>query len=511
MNCNKCKEESCTCIDNGCKPVDASCVIYNLGQTETDLTCIANIAAGTSLKVILETYDSFFCEFANISLLNCVKEKLGFPADTDTTSHTVLLAAIQNYICNLQDIKVKTSASDATNSYLFDKIYVDPDSCLIKSIIEDGNGVQQLKISIDFACLNTKIPACFEIQANECINVEFGDTPCIPLPFVPYVSRVGLQLTGEGCNGVLQWYNANNQLVGTGTTIAVAGNTSYYAKCSTSCGTSANSNTIVVPNIIKYTTTRTANFTRNNCGVNTCNTPCSGSSASFTKIYESTTSQEEANSKAENDINFATEGQNNINTTGTCVCSDCNCVFPTYNSNVLVTNSSCAGNIISATGQIFIIGITNANKFGYSVGAGDYSGVNYSSALALTSFNQGNLELTNNSIKLKALSTETRITFRLFNNANNCYKDVVVNLTPPDCTQEQVEIIDTTVSCEIVETVCKKWTVNAGGTGADVWVANCNTGVQSYQSVLANQSVSVCSKLEPTVTGGVVTENGICQ
>lgn len=504
--CNKCQKENCNCevIDKSCKPVDAGCVLYN----GSDLNCIAEILSGTSVKEVLEQWDQFFCGFSNVSLLDCVKEKLGFPVNQETSTYSEFLVYIQNWICSLQDIKVKVSPSDSVSGYLFDKIELG--ECLVKSISVDDFGAQKLKIEINYPCLSTKVGACYEIKATECIVIDNTGIPCVPQPLTPIISRENLKLSGINCNGSIQWYNNNNQLVASGTTFTGESGETYHAKCVTACGSSINSNSIKVPVITVYKKTRSAYFTKNDCGSNECSVPCIGTSTYFEREYTSTISQEVVNSIAENDASFAVDGQNNANALGTCTCTDCNCVFPIYNTGILVTNSTCNGSILNANGQILISGIGNANRFGYSVGSGDYSGLPYNSAIQLVNFSSGNIETTPTSIKLKGLSTENRVVFRLYNGAQNCFKDVIVTLTPPDCTQEQVTVIDTTVSCEVVDTTCKNWTIQSGPSGASVWYINCSTGVYTPQSVAANQIVSVCSSIKPDVVSGTVTENGTC-
>jgi hypothetical protein len=166
--------------------------------------------------------------------------------------------------------------------------------------------------------------------------------------------------------------------------------------------------------------------------------------------------------------------------------------------------------VVNANGQITIVGITNANKFGWSTGAGGYNGVNYADAITLDNFNQGNLELTPTSIKLKALSTDTKITFRLYNQSNTCFKDIPVTLTPPDCTQEQVVIEEVNVTCAAPENTCKNWTVVAGVSEANIWYLNCTTNAYQLTQANANSTTQICSLSIPLVTGATVTENGVC-
>lgn len=511
MKCKKCKHEEskCSCIQqNECKPIDASCVIYNKDVDVSDISCIGEIPAGTSVKVILELIDRVFCEINYMPLIPCIRETLGFPVTMESTSQAVLLQAMQNYICNIQDTKVKASQSDTSTSYLIDKI--DTGDCLDKSIVKDEMGNQKVKISINWGCLTTKIPLCFEVKSSECFVVDPGAGDCVPQPLTPTISKNNLTLTGINCNGNLQWYNNQNQLVGSGSTITAQANQSYYARCTTTCGESGVSNIITIGDVTTYIKVRSAVFTRNNCGVNECNIPCVGSSFTFSKTYTSTISQEHANSLAENDLAFALEGQDLINLQGTCVCSDCNCTFPIYNPNIVINNATCQNQVINANGQILIGGITNADKVGYSVGAGDYSGASYSGAFSLNNFSQGNIQTTPTSVRLSALSVETRVVFRLFNQSNTCYQDVVVNLTPPDCTKESVVINDVTVSCEIAPSTCINYRITAGATVASAWIENCTTGVYEFVEVPANQNITRCARSAPQVTGGVVTNLGNC-
>lgn len=497
-NCFNCEEHN-----TGCKEIGAECVKYN----KDDLTCFSPpIPAGTSVEDIIKELETKLCSITNASIVPCVKDILGI--SEDVMSVTSLLSYIQQWICSYVDEKVKVTSGDDSTGYLYDKI--ETGECINSSVVEDGNGVQKLKFTLDFGCIASKIPACFTFQPSECIIIDNSGLPCNPQPTTPIISRTNLTLSGTNCNGTLEWYNSNNQLVATGGNFTGNPNTSYYAKCVTSCGSSVNSNTIVTPNVNVYTSTRRAIFVKE-CGVNECNIPCIGTTIEYVKNYTSTISQSDADSKAENDVLFSAEGQTKVNAEGTCTCPDCNCIFPTYNTNVVVTNPTCNNQVIVANGQILIAGISNANRFGFFFGAGGYAGQNYIDAIPLNNYNQGNIETTPTTIKIKGLSTETRAVIRIFNQANNCFKDVVVLLSPPDCTQEQVEIEDVSVTCEISTAICMNYNITAGGSGATYWYQDCTTNNFSSVDVLANQSVSRCSKIEPQVVNGVATLIGECQ
>lgn len=497
-NCFNCEEHNI-----GCKEIDARCVKYN----KNDLTCL-DIPSGTSIEDIIKEFENKICSLTDVDILPCVKEILGISTPTDVLGVSSLLSYIQQWICSYVDEKVKTTSGDNSTGYLYDKITTG--DCIDKTVAEDELGNQTLKLSINTGCLAQLLPMCFTIQPSECIIIDNSGLPCIPQPTIPIISRSNTTLTGTNCNGTIEWYNSLGQLVGAGSNFIGNINTTYYAKCTTSCGTSGNSNNIQIPNITTYTTTRKAVFLKE-CGLNTCNMPCVSSSIEFSKTYTSTISQSDAESKAENDSGFAIEGQAKVNAEGTCTCPDCNCVFPTYNNNIVITNATCSGQVIVANGQILIAGITNANRMGFSFGAGVYSGQNYVDAIPLNNYNQGNVETTPTTVKLKGLSIETRVIIRLYNQANNCFTDVVVTPTPPDCTQEQVEIEDVSVTCEVSTSVCMNYNITAGGSGATYWYQDCTTSNFISVDILANQTVSRCSRMEPQVVNGVATLIGECQ
>lgn len=498
-NCFNCEEHNI-----GCKEIDAACVKYN----KDDLTCISPpIPSGTSLEEIIKEFEQKLCLNSSVPIIPCVKEILGISETTDTLSASSLLSYIQQWICSYIDENVKVTSGDNSTGYLYDK--VETGECLDKTVIEDEFGNQKLKIAINFGCLTQKLPLCFNITPSECIIIDNSGQSCLPQPTTPVISRSSTTLIGTNCNGTIEWYNSQNQLVGTGINFIGNANTKYFAKCVTSCGTSQNSNVIEIPNITTYTAKRTALFLKE-CGVNECSVPCFSTSIEYTKTYTSTISQSDANSKAENDTGFSLEGQAKANAEGVCTCPDCNCVFPTYNSNIVITNATCNGQVVVANGQILITGITNANKMGFSFGAGAYSGQNYIDAVPLNNYNQGNVETTPTTVKLKGLSIETRVIVRLYNQANNCFKDVVITLTPPDCTQEQVEIEDVSITCEVSTATCLNYDITAGGSGATYWYQDCTTGNYTSTTVLANQTVSRCSRIEPQVVGGVSNLKGEC-
>ena len=507
MACNKCKQEDCHCASNTCDPIDASCVIYNSDGSPSDLTCIEDIAPKTSLKTILEKWDQYFCDLSNVFILSCVKSKLNIPQETDSLSPNALLNYIQQWICTYQDVNVKVSPSDTSSGFLTDKIELG--ECLTQSVVKDSNGKQKYKISLDWPCITAKLPLCFQIKSPECIVIDNTNAPCVPLPTVPVIVKNGLTLSGTNCNGSIQWYNTNNVLVGSGNVIQVPSNEIYYAKCATTCGESIASLPVTVPPVNTYTKMRSAIFQKE-CGTNECSVPCIGTFITFSKTYTSFLSQDNANSLAENDQTFALEGQAKVNAEGSCTCPDCNCVFPGYNPSVVVSNATCTGNAITANGQILIGGIVNANRFGFYVGQGGYNGVGYSAAFSLNNFNQGNIETTPSTVKIKALSTETRVVVRLFNGAENCFTDIVVNLTPPDCSKETIDIENITVSCEIITPECINYNIVAGGSGGTVWYTDCSLNKYVYSNLTANQTVQRCSKSVPVATGAVVTANGNC-
>lgn len=504
MACNKCHKTECECYSTGCdKPVNASCVIVDSDA----FNCFVPIERNTPLTEFLTRWEEKLCETFDVIVASCVKEKLGINTDVDVLTTSQLLGYIQNWICNYSDEKVKVTSGDFSNGYLFDKVTTG--ECLVKSVVKDVNGLEQLKISIDWGCLVSKIPTCFEIQTDECIMIDNSNLPCNPQPTTPVITKVGTTLNGTNCNGTLEWFNLTGQIIGTGSSITVEPNKAYYAKCTTACGSSPASTEVSLPPVITYTAKRKALFTKK-CGTNECSVPCLGSVIEFTKTYSSIISQEDANSKAENDITFSIEGQMKADAEGECVCPDCNCVFPKYNSNIVVTNATCSGSVIQANGQILVVGIADADKFGFSIGSGTYSGVSYNNAISLNNVNQGNIETTPTTIKIKSLSVEKRVVMRIFNGNSNCFSDIEITLQPSDCTQEQVDIINTVISCEVVEEVCNRYTITAGGSGSTIWYQDCASGAYLSEDITANAVIQKCSSIAPQVTGGVSILTGVC-
>jgi hypothetical protein len=173
--CNKCHQctDICSCraklepcATTNCKEkISTDCVWYKFGNQSSmsNLMCFLGVPNNTNLTAILEKLDSKLCGLYNLKPDNCARQLLGLPVTTDIV---YVIGKLLDYICTVQDVKVKVSATDLSGGYLIDKI--DVGDCLIKTITQDLAGNQKLKISIDYVCLKTKIPTCIEVNCSEC-------------------------------------------------------------------------------------------------------------------------------------------------------------------------------------------------------------------------------------------------------------------------------------------------------------------------------------------------------
>lgn len=295
--CNNCQNSNCTdcghlgleyCTDGFCEEkLDSACVIYKHNQEESNLNCITDISPNTSVEQILEIWDKelcnksgsfrdekvsvsgedeagylydklvvdecliksieqgklkisidFSCICSKLTLLDCASggntpcTPLALIPNITTastsycgTNNIVLVAA--NYNGDLQWFKDGVPIPNATNFSL---------------VVEGVGGTYYIK--------NTT-QCSFEISNS--LNIVYSeDCDCNPQATIPTVTPSSgsvnenqtILLTANDCNGTLSWYNSQNQLVGSGQTIAVgAGN--YYARCSTICN-NANSQVVSI-------------------------------------------------------------------------------------------------------------------------------------------------------------------------------------------------------------------------------------------------------------------------
>lgn len=453
MSCyNECEDE-----EEASKVISTECVKYKPNGGISELLCFLQLQTNTSLEVILETLDQKLCELLDITILDCFIEKLDLDQEgLVPISLNSFFLLVQNYLCENVDRFVKVSASDTTAGYLNDKIQVG--ECLEKTITEDSLGNKKVKISINFGCVATKIPLCFDVETPECLTVDCAncaDGGCVPVALTPIISLnvvAGVNsLSCTNCNGIIQWYNLQGSVIGSGNPFAITGSGSVRAKSLTQCGESQFSSAIIVAPFTVFSSVRKTNFIKDNCGVNQCNAPCVGSTVLFEKEYSSQISQNHANAIAESDSLFGPQGQANANTLGTCVCPACVCATPTY-VNVAKTSATCANSLIIANGSALITGIQAATRYAFVKNTNVYNGVNFANAtpMGASVILAGNFTVatsTLTSINLLKIASETNIILRLFKDEDACFTDIAIVMVPPTCSEPQIVIGNITTSC----------------------------------------------------------------
>lgn len=401
--CNICEEcdDVCTCSqinncvgDNCEEKLDAACVVYKFNEPQiSNIKAFIGLDGNVSVERIFEVLDA---KLGQLSLSNAIFDE-----------------------------KVKINLEDPNAGFLEDKLEVD--SPLVLTTTDDF----KLNISIN---KNTLL----EGLLNEAIALyaSTDECPescedCTPEPTVPTItaSTTTIQpnefagLTSTNCNGITYWYG-NSGYVGMGETLIIGAGT-YYAKCFTTCGLSANSNTLVInASTTTYTANRSGVFSRNNCGNNQCEEPCSGSTVTFTKTYTSTVSQSAADLLALNDTTFNSQGQIYANTNGSCSCVEA--LIPTYTS-VVLNHPTCIAGISQPNGSIQITGLLNANRIAYSTSGFSNLSWNSSSTINTSFYTLNNLE-------------PNTYYIRIFY-AAMCYVDVLRTLNNPSCQDIQISVI----------------------------------------------------------------------
>jgi hypothetical protein len=155
-NITGCGSPSCTKKASVCKPnccpdgeFNTNCIVYNKLPNRSKLLCFLGLDNNTTLTKILEGLDSKLC----IKPSQCAKLKFGFGCDAgiDTVIYKLL-----DYLCVLEDTKVKITAQDISGGFLFDKIETGP--CISKIMVQDVNGNQKIRFELDFTCIKNNLP-----------------------------------------------------------------------------------------------------------------------------------------------------------------------------------------------------------------------------------------------------------------------------------------------------------------------------------------------------------------
>ena len=377
--CNNCQNSNCEdcghvgmeyCTDNFCEEkLDSKCVIYKHNQEESNLNCITDIPSNTSVEQILEIWDKELCGKSN----------------------------------QFKDEKVSVTGEDLAG-YLVDK--VTKGDCVILTV-EQG----KLKISLDFACICTKLSA---------INCVGGEPECTPQALVPnivassntYCGEATTTIVASNYNGTLQWFRNNTLIVGATTFSLVLdgeGGT-YYVRNTTTCG-SQNSNPITVsyaencgctPLATIPTITPSNGVVNENETIlltaNGCNGNLSWYNSQNQIIGTGATKAVGAGSyyaKCTTNCSNANSNTVVISTTTSC---------PTISATLSTINPTCLGSSLQSNGEIVVNNIVNGVQI--SINGGNYRALN-------------GLGSTSNSHKFEGLSAGS-YTIRIKPQNSNC-------------------------------------------------------------------------------------------
>jgi len=221
---------------------------------------------------------------------------------------------------NLTEIikKIDVVLNNIKNSsvqFFYNDLIID-DDCIIKSLVDNGQGVMQIHLSLNPDCINTccNEESVFVITATKYDICGFQNTTLI-----------------STCTNT-SWYNQYNNLIGTGTHQIISSSGSYYAVCD-----GKTSNVIHIgyqSECPTYTYTRVKTFYKE------CEDNYTGTSFTYSKTYTSVLSYQDAINMADNDTTFDTEGQAQADL-GECIF---NPPIPVVEScfNVYLTNAVCS-------------------------------------------------------------------------------------------------------------------------------------------------------------------------
>lgn len=245
-SCNKCHKQKCACIkipevcySDGCDPkMDAACVFYKINGGVSYLQNFFGVGTKTSLEEILEKAEHKLGNAFTIQLTSCAAAM--FNIATPEVDYKVYLAKLTEYLCNKSDQYVRVSPTDTLPGYLNDKVIVG--ECIRKVIIRDSNGVEQVKIELDFDCIQSKNSGSTCIEVDCCGS---GGTPPISpslqiatnTPTVCGSNVATLTVTSVSPCSNVDWFR-NNVYVGstTGSTYQVNQSGNYFAICKSASG-----------------------------------------------------------------------------------------------------------------------------------------------------------------------------------------------------------------------------------------------------------------------------------
>lgn len=155
-DCNQCKDW-CNCkptpILGECSAeISSKCIIY---KPEGGISAIDKfIGFGTKRNIqdILERLDSRLYSYTTVEAPECARQLLGLSTISDLS---VVIYKTLEFLCTMDNSKVKVSATDTSTGYLYDKLVFG--DCIIKTVVTDSLGAKTLKVELDFDCVREKV------------------------------------------------------------------------------------------------------------------------------------------------------------------------------------------------------------------------------------------------------------------------------------------------------------------------------------------------------------------
>jgi len=224
----------------------------------------------------------------------------------------------------IKDIdKILCDIKGSSLTVLYDNIVVDG-SCIGKQLV-NVNGKPSIKLFLDKDCLCTFI--------EDCITNENVKAPFIISATKYSICRDQKTILTSKFNETI-WYNENGAIIGNGINKEVSLGGNYYGVFN---GKISNIiNVIYTADCPTFTYTKVKNFYKN------CILPTVSTEYTYSKIYLSETSYQDALLKAELDaIVFDTQGQAIINATGICIGESNPTPIPPSCFNVFLSNVNC--------------------------------------------------------------------------------------------------------------------------------------------------------------------------
>jgi hypothetical protein len=157
--CNKCNQcaDWCTCdvkkVVGECESETSSnCIIYKPNGGLSGIDKFIGFPTGKKLELILERLDLSLYNLNSVQASDCAKTLLNLSTVSDLST---VIYKVLDFLCTVDDTKVKINSSDASSGYLFDKI--DVGECINKVIVTAENGDKVVKFELDYDCVTGKV------------------------------------------------------------------------------------------------------------------------------------------------------------------------------------------------------------------------------------------------------------------------------------------------------------------------------------------------------------------